>query len=432
MPTPPPPFSLARAEALADELYGLRVTAIPLPSERDQNFLLNSGGEPALILKIANPNEDPALLAAIQRAMEAAATHSALTPQVQPMRDGRTVAPVEGPDGTARLVWAISVVPGVPLGTLVHRPAVLWTDFGRAVAHLARGLSGFDDPALHREFPWDLARGRAVVDRNRRLIADPELGEAMDRLMAEFDRHTAALLPRLRQGAVHNDLNDYNVLVGGGPDPFDRHARITGLIDFGDMVHGPTIGDLAVAAAYPMLDAADPLSVLATMVRGYHAERALTEVEMQALWGLAMLRLCLSVAMAAAQQARDPGNAYLGISQEPIRRTLPRLAAIPFGLAAATVRAACGLEPAANAAAVRAFLRAGTAAWAPVLDMDLRSAPSVVLDLSVGSADVEADPAGAPEPMSTARIAWRARTDVDRADRFGDAPGRRRGGDRPL
>jgi len=404
MPTPSSPLSPAQAESLTLELYGLRVTASPLPSERDQNFLLQAGGEPALILKVANANEDPAFLAAVHRAMEAVASHSALTPQVVPTRDGRSLATAVGPDGVERMAWAISVVPGVPLGTVSHRPMALWGDVGRAVAHLTRGLAGFDDPALHRDFAWQLTTGRAVVARNRRLIRDADLGTAIDRLMAAYDRHTAGLLPRLRQGAVHNDLNDYNLLVGGSPGPFERFTRVTGIIDFGDMVHGPVVGDLAVAAAYPLLDAPDPLTVLAELVRGYHAAWSMTGDEMEALWGLAMLRLCLSVAMAAEQQARDPGNSYLGISQEPIRRTLPRLAVIPFGLAAATVRTACGREPAAHAGMVREFLQAGTASFAPVLGVDLRIEPSLVLDLSVGSPDVEGDPATAAEPMSTARI----------------------------
>ena len=404
MPTPSSPLSPAQAESLTLELYGLRVTASPLPSERDQNFLLQAGGEPALILKVANANENPAFLAAVHRAMEAVASHSALTPQVVPTRDGRSLATAVGPDGVERMAWAISVVPGVPLGTVSHRPMALWGDVGRAVAHLTRGLAGFDDPALHRDFAWQLTTGRAVVARNRRLIRDADFGTAIDRLMAAYDRHTAGLLPRLRQGAVHNDLNDYNLLVGGGPGPFERFTRVTGIIDFGDMVHGPVVGDLAVAAAYPLLDAPDPLTVLAELVRGYHAAWSMTGDEMEALWGLAMLRLCLSVAMAAEQQARDPGNSYLGISQEPIRRTLPRLAVIPFGLAAATVRTACGREPAAHAGMVREFLQAGTASFAPVLGVDLRIEPSLVLDLSVGSPDVEGDPATAAEPMSTARI----------------------------
>jgi len=43
---------------------------------------------------------------------------------------------------------------------------------------------------------------------------------------------------------------------------------------------------------------------------------------------LACLRLCMSACIAAWQQAQRAGDEYLAVSQQPIRRTLPALAAI--------------------------------------------------------------------------------------------------------
>jgi len=404
MASPETPIDNARAEALALELYGLRASATPLPSERDQNFLLRSEGGDALILKIANANEDPAFLAATHRAIARVAERAGLAPCIKLMGDGRTMATTAGRKGRSRMVWAVSVLPGVPLGTVPHRTDHLWHHLGGTIARVTQALDGLDDPALHRAFPWDLAEGRATVARNRAVIADASLAAASDALIAAFDRHTAGLLPGLRRSALHNDLNDYNLLVGGGSEPSDRYTRVTGVIDFGDMLHGATIGDLAVALAYAVLDAPDPLAVTSQLVRGYHAGWPLAEDEMQALWGLAMLRLCMSVSMAAEQQARDPDNSYLGVSQAAIRRSLPRLAGIPFGLAAATIRWSCGLEPVASSGAVRAFLSAGTASFAPVLGTDLRTEPSLVFDLSVGGALHAGDPSDNPEPALTRRL----------------------------
>jgi 4-aminobutyrate aminotransferase-like enzyme/Ser/Thr protein kinase RdoA (MazF antagonist)/murein DD-endopeptidase MepM/ murein hydrolase activator NlpD len=400
----PPCFDHMGAEALGRELLGLSATAAALPSERDQNFLLVVDGEAKLVLKIANANEDRAFLAAEQRAMQHVSQRCALTPRVLVLRNGETMTPVTAPDGRVHLVWAVSALPGVPLGTVSHRTPELFHRFGAAIAELSRAFEGFDDPALHRDFHWDLARGHAVIARARGLIEDPELGAAIDVLVRRFDEHTADLLPALRRSVIHGDLNDYNVLVGGGSDVFDRYQHVTGFIDFGDMVHGVTAGELAIAIAYAMLDAPDPLSVMWQMVHGYHRIHALTEIEMRALFGLAILRLCMSACLAALQQRQHPDNDYLGVSQAPLRRTLPRLARIPFGIAAATVRSACGLEPVASSAAVQDWLAARSDSFAPVLGIDLRVEPSLVLDLSVSSALLSGDDHENAEPAFTNRV----------------------------
>jgi 4-aminobutyrate aminotransferase-like enzyme/Ser/Thr protein kinase RdoA (MazF antagonist) len=400
----PPCFDCVRVEALARELFGHVATATALPSERDQNFLLAVDGEAKLVLKIANANEDRAVLAAQQRAMQHVSQRFALTPRVVVLDDGNTMTQVTAPDGRVHLAWAVSALPGVPLATVSRRSPALLHQLGAAAAGLSRALDGFDDPALHRDFHWDLARGRAVVARYRALISDPELGTAIDVLTQRFDDHTAGLLPALRRSVIHGDLNDHNVLVGGGADVFDRFQHVTGIIDFGDMVHGVSVGELAIAIAYAVLDAPDPLSVMWQMVHGYHGVHAIAEIEMRALFGLAVLRLCMSACLAAHQQGRQPENDYLGVSQAPLRRTLPRLARIPFGIAAATVRSACGLPPVASSAAVRDFLAARTASFAPVLGTDLRVEPSLVLDLGAGSALVSGDERDNAEPAFTGRV----------------------------
>jgi hypothetical protein len=47
--------------------------------------------------------------------------------------------------------------------------------------------------------------------------------------------------------------------------------------------------------------------------------------------------------MAAHQQSLRPDDEYLGISQQPIRNTLPKIAQIHLRLAEALFREACGL-----------------------------------------------------------------------------------------
>jgi 4-aminobutyrate aminotransferase-like enzyme/Ser/Thr protein kinase RdoA (MazF antagonist) len=378
------------AARLARDLYGLDAAAWPLPSERDQNFLLETPAGAHAVLKIANALEDPAMLDAQQRALAHLAGADVPTPRVLPTAAGDTVTPVHA-DGRVHLAWMITHLPGVPLAAARRRTPALYEDFGRRIGALGQALATFDHPAIHRDFHWDLARGRDVVAEHRPLLADSPLGAAVDAVTARFDERVAPLLPALRRGAIHGDLNDHNVLVGGGDDLYTRRQAVTGIVDLGDMVHSWAVADLAIAAAYVALGADDPLAAIAALVRGRHAALPLDDAELDALFGLVQLRLCVSACLAAHQRRQRPDNEYLDVSQEGIRRVLPALARIPLGLATAVFRAACGLEPVPSSARVRAWLAERTADFAPVIGVDLRVERSTVLDLSVGSPLVSGD-----------------------------------------
>ena len=393
------------AAELARRHYGLDATARALPSERDRNVLLETALGERLVLKIANAREERAMLDAQQRALAHLAGRLAVVPRVVPTAGGEAMVEATLPDGRRHLVWAVSWLPGVPLGEVRRRSPALLEELGRTAGLLDRALLDFDHPAIHRDFHWDLARARALVEELRPLLGDPALDRTVGALLAEFDRHAAPRLPELRRGAIHGDLNDYNVLVGGGGDDlYSRGQRVVGVVDFGDMVHGWVVGDLAIAIAYAVLDAADPLAAAAHLVRGYHAALPLADAELAALYGLVALRLCTSVVMAARQLRQRPDDAYLAISQAPILRTLPRLARTPFRLAEAVLRDACGLPPVPASERVTAWLRSGAAGFAPVLDADLRTEPCVVLDLSVGSPLVSGDARENAEPRLTERV----------------------------
>jgi len=117
---------------------------------------------------------------------------------------------------------------------------------------------------------------------------------------------------------IHGDANDYNIIVD------EEHTTI-GVIDFGDMIYSYTVGELSVALAYVVLDESDPLSVVSDVVCGYVSRWQLSNNEVESIWPLMLMRLCMSVCLAAHQQAQQPGNAYLDISQRSIRESLQRL-----------------------------------------------------------------------------------------------------------
>jgi 4-aminobutyrate aminotransferase-like enzyme/Ser/Thr protein kinase RdoA (MazF antagonist) len=325
-----PRLEAAAAAQLARDHYGIDAAATPLPSERDQNFLLTAAGGGRFVLKIASAAEPRALLDAQNAALDRLAALR-LCPQVVRARDGAEI--VRAGDHFVRV---LSWLDGSPLGTTGHTVDLL-QDLGGRIAEIDRALAAFEHPALHRAFQWDLARGFAVVGEHSHQIRDAGLRGLVERTASRVAARDVPALKRLRESIVHGDPNDYNVLVEGG--------RISGVIDFGDAAYSYTVADLAIAIAYATLGKDDPLGVASAIARGYHNVYPLTYDELSALFGLVQLRLCVSVCMAAVQQPQRPDDEYLGVSQAPIRRTLPLLAGIHPDAAEEALRRACGLEP---------------------------------------------------------------------------------------
>ena len=300
-----PVFDVESASRIAEELFGVRASASVLPSERDQNFLLDAAGEGAkFVLKIANAMESPALLEAQNAVLEHLRTRISFCPRVVPALNGELISTEAN-----HLVRLVTYLRGMPLAKATHTPELL-SDFGRKLGQLDRALAGFDHAAVHRDFHWDLANGNRVIDQYADLIEDATLRELV--IESRFE-----LNADLRRSVIHGDANDYNVLVYAD--------RVTGLIDFGDIVYSWTVGNLAIALAYIVLDKDDPFASAAHVIDSYIKEFSLYQEELDVLWKLVRMRLAMSVCLAAHQLQQRPDNEYLRISQRAIVETLPKL-----------------------------------------------------------------------------------------------------------
>ena len=307
-----PSFDAELAAAIATEHFSVRGSARQLPSERDQNFLLTNNAGEKFVLKIANALEDPALLDAQNAVLKHLATRVSFCQRLVASVSGKETVSVQAPNGATHLVRLVDYLPGVPLAEIQPQSSELLHDLGRKLGELDQALADFDHPAVHRDFHWDLANGNRILGEFSGLIKDPSLRELIS--SARFEVGAG-----LRRSVIHGDANDYNVLV----DP--ERMTVTGLIDFGDMVYSYTVGNLAVALAYVVLDKSDPVAAARKVVEGYISRFALTEDELKALWPLVLMRLCMSVCLAAYQQQQRPENEYLRISQKSIEANLPRL-----------------------------------------------------------------------------------------------------------
>ncbi len=391
-----------RASLLARELFGFEATARALPGEYDDNFHLVAPDGSQRVLKVMHPARERSLIDLQCAALEHVASrapHLEL-PRVCRTREGATVAVAD--DGDAwRLVWMLTWVPGRPLAQARPHNADLLAGVGRLLGEMDRALLDFSHPAAERpDLKWDLSHAGWIRDAIP-LVADARRRLWVELALARFEAEVVPALPRLRRSVIHGDANDYNVIVG---DPLSR-PRPVSVIDLGDMHRGLTVAEPAIAAVYALLGKPDPLAAASAVIRGYHGACALDETEIALLHTLIAARLAVSVAN-SAQMKTTSADPYVTISEAPAWEALERWLGIHPRLAHYGFREACGLPPVPHASRAVAWLAAQDAA--PVLaGIDLRNAPSLVLDLGVSSRLLGADPAAA-ETGSLTRTIFRA------------------------
>ncbi len=399
-----PQMSTAQAAKYAQEIFGIQADPKALPSERDQNFLLTTQSGEKFVLKIANATEDIVLLEAQNQAMTLLHNQGVTCPQVIHSLNGKEIEKILFESQETHFVRLVSYLEGMPYGHVRRQSGALFLNLGAYLGSVDRALMGFDHPAVQRDFHWDLARAPEIVAQYRPLITDPTLEMQVDQLCQIYEQSTQPHLSQLRRSVIHNDANNFNVIVSDGDDFYSRNQQVVGLIDFGDIVHSYTIGELAVAIAYAILEKDDPLAVVAELVKGYHQEFPLTEAEIAALFGLVGMRVSASICLAAHQLSQRPGDEYLNISQEPIRKTLPIWLKIHPRFAEAAFRQACGLEPLPQSDQVVEWLMSERQNIKPIVDADLHNDPLAFIDLGISSPLLGLDKPSTTEATQTARI----------------------------
>lgn len=378
-----PEFSESEALEFVQKLYGLQGKACALPSERDQNFLVETTDGRRYVFKLANSNESRQTLDFQNHLMTRLSEHSGDSPGQQLIQSqaNEQVVILHGRNGATHYARLLSYVPGKRLVDVRPHTPDLLRSLGRFLARLDHSLLDFSHAAAERELDWDLARASEVVERHITEIEDAEGRELVQYFHARYRDSAAPRLTDLRRSVIHGDANDHNVLVEDGL----WQKSVAGIIDFGDAVKSHLINELAIASAYALLDKPDPIAAAAHVVSGYHEILPLREIELEVLFYLTCMRLCVSVCKAAHNKKHEPADAYLTVSEEAAYHALARLHGISANFACYTFRQACGLPPCPKSSQVVGWLKNHTDKFASVVKHDLKTAPHVVFDLGIGS-----------------------------------------------
>jgi hydroxylysine kinase len=281
-------LSPERAAGILTETWGIeRATLERLDTERDDSFHVITG-EHEFVLKVAHPADDPLYVNLQTAAMSFAAELEPRLPlqRVVLSRTGEVEPVVDG-----RVARLLTWLPGIPVFDAVPMPAQLEL-LGETLGRLSSALSTFDHPAAHRDFVWDAARLH-LVESLREEAPWPEI----DLAFALADPVALAALP---QQVIHNDFHPGNVLVDPGHPDY-----VTGVLDFGDVVHTARIVDLAVALSYLR----SPLGIADTspFVEGFERMVRVTDAERAALPGLVAARFAQRILINLALTRGNPG-----------------------------------------------------------------------------------------------------------------------------
>lgn len=397
----PPRFTTWQACRWVSHFYGLHGEARPLPGERDQNFYFRTPDGREFVLKISNAAETESVLDLQCRVLDHLALRvpSLALQRVVPTVAGEKSVVVTDADGHRYFLRLLTYVPGRLWADVTPHGRELLQSLGRVLATIDAALMDFVYPAADRVLRWDL-RQAGWIPRALSYITSDEQRRRIERFLQDFDRSAASLLPQLRMSVIYNDANDYNILVGRTET---GEHQVIGVIDFGDLLRTYTVNEVAVAIAYAIMDKPDPIAAACDVIVGYHSIFPLTEVEVEVLYWLIGLRLCMSVTNSAMQRKLQPDNPYLLVSEQSAWALLERLIEIHPSWAHYAFRQACGWSACPVAPRVIAWLRDNAERMGPLIKPEIQPTEAIALDLDVGSREL-ATPDDLSDPVVLERL----------------------------
>jgi len=186
----------------------------------------------------------------------------------------------------------------------------LFTSFGQFLANMNLQFKGFkNDTIKARQFEWDLQHFQSIVTEKTEYISDPTNKRLVEYFFLQHREHVVPQINCFRKQIIHNDANDWNVLV--------QNDQISGIIDFGDICYTQLINELAIGITYAIMNKERPVEWARSIISGYHNIYPLKEKEIDVLYWLIAARLCTSVCNSAHEKILQPHNEYITISEKP-------------------------------------------------------------------------------------------------------------------
>lgn len=306
----------------------------PLPSERDQNIHVICNGQ-QYVLKISNSQENLVSLEFQNEILHHVRKSSEFdVPILIKSIIGTEVVTVS--DGKNKyFVRLLSYVEGQLFSNYSPKTKSFFVAFGKFLAELTVSFQNIQENtninAMDSEFKWDIRHASKTIRQYKAYIHETNKLDILAYFEQLFVQKIKLVKDKLEFQMIHNDANDYNVLVKENTIHYQEKDQKTaknirfGIIDFGDIVYTWKIIDLAVGIAYAILKQDDIKKIVLYILEGYCQETPLTSAEKEILFPLIGIRLCVSVCISAYQQTQDPKNEYLTITEQDAWTALEKL-----------------------------------------------------------------------------------------------------------
>ena len=297
-----PAFSEQEAVLLLEENYGLCCTLEELPGERDRNYLAKEHNGESYVLKISNSCETLEFLQVQNDALDRSAKllEQGRIPKVFPAKNGEPLSSIMSEDGSHHWMRLVYYVDGMPMAEYSPHTRDFLLELGSMCGTVTKALHEIPASPPSRKLLWEMHNVQETLEEYMPWIKDEKLLGWVKTSLDLYSRTIEPLESKLRRGWIHNDFNDYNILV---VPKISRNPDL-GLIDFGDMTHSYLAAEPAVACAYAMLDKPDPLEAAVLLIHGFHQNFPLEEKELEILLPMIMMRLCLSITLGRISTSR--------------------------------------------------------------------------------------------------------------------------------
>ncbi|MBR9791493.1 MAG: phosphotransferase [Gammaproteobacteria bacterium] len=293
--------------ALLKRLYRKTGTLRSLSSERDQNFRFDSDCGSRFVVKIGNPSEEHSVIGFQVKALRhlSSTPVEGIVPKVIPTVTGKAFEVITLPNNAKATIRMLTYLEGTQVKETVNTPTQRRA-LGHSLAELDLALADFSHPHATHSLIWNVS----AADKLAWMLDD--IAPTKDKSLVDLfmTRFTDQVLPRLnslRKQVIHNDFHLYNILV----DPADSDS-VSGIIDFGDMLYAPLVGEVATAAAFHMTDSSNPFEKASEFVAAYNEKLPLTDMEKEIVTDLVITRQLITVIISEWRSKRFPENkAYI-------------------------------------------------------------------------------------------------------------------------
>lgn len=158
-----------------------------------------------------------------------------------------------------------------------------------------------------RDWEWKIESVELIKNRAN-YISDPFRRNRVIYFIQQYKENIVPVYKDLRKSIIHNDANQWNVLV--------EKDKTTGLIDFGDISYSNLVNEVGIAMTYIAYDKEDILYWSGILLESYNKVLPLKKKEVESLYYIIALRLCMSVSNSAYTKLNQPNNNYISEGEE--------------------------------------------------------------------------------------------------------------------